>query len=188
MAKDPRTATIGPNVRLSYLHVLEPHAMKDGEEPMYSAALLLPKSDTASKEKLDAAVQAAKEQASKSKWGGKEPANIDVPIHDGDGLRQSGEPYGPEAKGCWVINAKTKQQPKVVDTSRQPIMDAEDIYSGMYAYVGVQAWGYDNSGRKGISFGLGHIMKTKDGERMAGGMSVDDTFADIDLPEDDFLN
>lgn len=27
-----------------------------------------------------------------------------VPIHDGDGVRENGTPFGPECKGCWVIH------------------------------------------------------------------------------------
>ena len=35
-------------------------------------------------------------------------------LYDGDGTRPSGEPFGPECKGHWVITASGKQKPQCV--------------------------------------------------------------------------
>jgi len=54
-----------------------------------------------------------------------------------------------------------------------------DIYSGMYARVTVRFFGYANSGNKGVGCGLGNIMKTRDGEALAGGASASVDFAGV---------
>lgn len=55
-------------------------------------------------------------------------------MHDGDGVRTDGKPYGDECKGCWVLTASSVNKPQVVHQSN---INAElapaDIYSGMYA-------------------------------------------------------
>jgi Protein of unknown function (DUF2815). len=56
--------------------------------------LLIPKSDTATKADIDSAMQAAAAEATGSKWNGVRPPNLPLPLHDGDGVRQSGEPFG----------------------------------------------------------------------------------------------
>jgi hypothetical protein len=54
-----------------------------------------------------------------------------------------------------------------------------DIYSGMYGRVTVRFFGYSNSGNKGVGCGLGNIMKTRDGEPLAGNASASSDFATV---------
>ena len=123
-------------VRISYEHLLKPYSMDGKEEnAKYSATLLIPKSDTATKARLDAAIQAAIQEGQAGKWGGAKVAQPSIPLHDGDGPRQNGELYGPECAGCWVMTASSKQQQEIVDRNLNPIIDATQIYSGMYARV-----------------------------------------------------
>jgi len=98
------TITIG-ECRLSYVHVFEPYTSMPGQEPKYSAVLLIPKTNTAAKAQIDEAIAAAVQQAVAGKWNGAAPANIQTTLHDGDGVKSSGEPYGAECKGHWVLNA-----------------------------------------------------------------------------------
>ena len=46
-------------VRLSYVHLFKPHAAVPGQEEKFSATILVPKSDTATKARIDAAIEAA---------------------------------------------------------------------------------------------------------------------------------
>ncbi|NLT96820.1 MAG: DUF2815 family protein [Christensenellaceae bacterium] len=174
----PTTVTTG-EVRISYEHLLKPHANSNlpNAELKYSATLLIPKSDIATKQRIDAAIQAAIQEGITTKWGGVKPPQIPIPIHDGDGVRQSGEPYGPECKGHWVMTASSKQQPEIVDLNLQPIINATEIYSGMYARVCVNFFAYANAGKKGIGCGLGPVQKTRDGEPLAGGISAAEAFS-----------
>ena len=54
-----------------------------------------------------------------------------------------------------------------------------DIYSGMYARVTLHFFGYSNSGKKGVGCGLGNVMKTRDGEALAGTASAASDFATV---------
>lgn len=169
-------------VRLSYAHLTTPYANPNqpNAEPKYSVTLLIPKSDFATKADIDAAIEAAAVEATGKKWGGFRPPQLNIPIHDGDGVRQDGTPYGEECKGHWVMTASTKQMPQVVDQSNIRVQLApQDIYSGMYARVTIRFFGYLNSGKKGIGCGLGNVMKTRDGEPLSGGASAEADFAGV---------
>lgn len=170
------TQVVTGEVRLSYVRLLKPYAPNPQAEPKYSVTLLIPKSDTATKQRIDAAIQAAIEEGVATKWGGKRPPQPAIPIWDGDGLRQNGEPFGEECKGCWVLTASSKQKQDVVDTNLQPILDETQIYSGMYARVALNFFAYDSNGKRGIGCGLGPVMKTRDGEPLGGKLTAESVF------------
>ena len=167
------------NVRLSYVHLDKPWAQQPGAEPKYSTTILVPKNSDG-KAKIDAAVQAAT-QAAIAKHGRAFPANPATSVHDGDGLRPSdNQPYGEECRGCWVFTASSKQPVSIVDINLQPILDPTEIYSGMYANVGITFFGYSNPSKKGIGVGLENIQKIGDGEPLGGNRaSVEDDFAPV---------
>ena len=165
-------------VRLSYVNVITPRAAQQGGEPKYSVTLLIPKSDYATKADIDASIQAAMQEAIGKVWGGVRPPQPRIPIWDGDGVRQSGVPFGEECKGHWVITASTKMKPQVVGMDNINVeLAPSDIYSGMYGRVTIRFFGYSNSGNKGVGCGLGNIMKTRDGEPLAGNASAASDFA-----------
>ncbi len=103
---DPAKVLTG-EVRLSYVHLIEPRTNKPGDDPKYSATLLIPKTDFATKADIDASIQAAAQDAVSKVWNGAAPPQLRVPIYDGDGVRQSGEPFGEECRGHWVMSAST---------------------------------------------------------------------------------
>jgi hypothetical protein len=176
-------------VRLSYMNVITPRVSPQGGEPKYSVTLLIPKTDVAAKADIDASMQAAAQEALTKTWGGARPPQLRIPIYDGDGLRPAGLPFGPECKGHWVMTASTKQKPQVVGIDNINVLLAPaDIYSGMYGRVTVRFFGYANSGNKGIGCGLGNILKTRDGEPLAGNAPAASDFAGIGnavLPQTD---
>lgn len=95
-------------------------------------------------------------------------------------VRENGTPYGPECKGCWVITASTKNKPQVVSQSDiNTELLPQDIYSGMYARVTINFFGYNTAGKRGVGCGLGNVMKTRDGEPLAGGASAAADFAGV---------
>lgn len=178
---DPMKVLTG-ECRLSYAHLTTPYAnpQQPNAEPKYAVTLLIPKSDVATKADIDAAIQAAANDAVQKKWGGVRPPVPKIPVWDGDGVRQSGAAFGEECKGHWVITASTKQKPQVVDQSNINCeLAPQDIYSGMYARVTIRFFGYNNSGSKGIGCGLGNVMKTRDGDPLSGGSSAANDFAGI---------
>lgn len=181
---DPMKCLTG-EVRLSYVHLTQPYAnaKTPGAEPKYSATILIPKTDVATKADLDRAFEAAAQDAVAKKWGGFRPPQLKSVIHDGDGVRQDGTPFGEECKGHWVLTASSKQPPQVVGMDNINCQLApQDIYSGMYARVTLRFFGYANSGNKGVGCGLGNVLKTRDGEPLSGGASAAADFAGIGQP------
>ena len=174
---NPTVVTTG-QVRLSYVHLFAPYANQPGQDPKYSATILLPKSDIATKQRMDAAINVATQMGVSSKWNGVRPPQIKNPIWDGDGVRQSGERFGPECKGCWVITASSNHQQAIVDLNMNPIINQSEIYSGMYARVNMNFFPFLNSGNKGVGCGLGPVQKIGDGEPLGGHMSAEAAFGD----------
>ena len=176
---DPMKVLTG-ECRLSYVNVITPRAAQQGGDPKYSVTLLIPESDVATKADIDASMQAAAQDAMAKVWNGVRPPNLRVPIYDGDGVRPSGEPFGPECKGHWVITASTRMKPQVVGIDNINVeLAPSDIYSGMHGRVTIRFFGYSNSGNKGIGCGLGNIMKTRDDTPLAGNASAASDFAAV---------
>ena len=176
---DPMKVLTG-ECRLSYCNLTTPRAAQQGGEPKYSVTLLIPKTDFATKADIDASIQAAAQDAVSKVWNGAAPPQLRVPIYDGDGVRPSGVPFGDECKGHWVMTASTKNKPQVVGMDNINCeLAPSDIYSGMYARVTIRFFGYSNSGNKGIGCGLGNVMKTRDGEALAGSASASVDFAGV---------
>lgn len=166
--------------RFSYLHCWEPDSV-NGSEPKYSVSAIIPKSDTKTINAIKAAIEQAKKD-SLSKWGGKVPGNLKLPLRDGDIDRPDDEAYA----GCYFFNANSRQAPQVVDSKVQPILDQSEVYSGCYGKISVTFYGYNSNGNRGIAAGLGNIQKLKDGESLGGRTSAADDFQTED--EDDFLD
>ena len=166
--------------RFSYLHCWEPDSVNGGD-PKYIVSAIVDKKDT----KTIAAIKAAIEQAKKdsvSKWGGKVPANLKLPLRDGDIDRPDDEAYA----GCYFFNANSRQAPQVVDAKVQPILDQNEVYSGYYGKISVTFYGYNSNGNRGIAAGLGNIQKLKDGESLGGRSNAADDFQTEE--DEDFLN
>ncbi len=164
-------------VRFSYMNVMSPRVDKTSGKEKYSVTVLLPKSDLVTKAAIDRAIAEAIEAGKKGIWNGLVPPLVATPIHDGDGVRPSGEAFGPECKGCWVFTASTSADPKfpkpgVLDAAGYPIMNASEVYSGMYGRVSINFGPYMNTGKKGISCYLNHLQKFRDGEPLAGTRST----------------
>lgn len=176
MYQNIATKVLTGEVRLSYVNLTAPRAAQQGGDPKYSVTLLIPKTDTATKTDIDNSIRAAYEEGVTKKWGGAHPQQKII-VHDGDGLRPSGLPFGDECRGCWVLTASTKNKPQVVGIDNINCeLSPSDIYSGMYARVTVNFFAYDTAGSKGVGCGLGNVLKTRDGEPLSGGASAASDF------------
>lgn len=168
---NPTNVTTG-EVRFSYAHVFKPYADMQGQKEKYSVTILVPKSDVATKARIDAAIQAATERGVSEKWGGVRPPRVSTPVYDGDGTRPSdGAEFGAECKGHWVFTARAGAEypPEVVDAFGSPIIQPSEVYSGCYGRVNVTFYPYAYGGKKGIGCGLGPVQKLRDGEVLGGG-------------------
>lgn len=179
MYQNIATKVLTGEVRLSYANLTTPKVPQQGGDPKYSVTLLIPKTDTATIADINASIKEAYEDGVSKKWGGAHPTPRAI-VHDGDGLRDNGLPYGDECKGCWVLTASTKNKPQVVGIDNINCeLAPSDVYSGMYARVTINFFAYDNSGSKGVGCGLGNVLKTRDGEPLAGGASAASDFDGI---------
>ncbi|MED5019309.1 DUF2815 family protein [Paenibacillus chibensis] len=170
------TAVTTGQVRLSFVHLFQPHANQPGQEPKYSTTILIPKSDGATMQRINAAIEAAAQKGVAGIWNGARPPQLKTPIWDGDGVRQNGEPFGPECKGHWVLTASSKQQQAIVDVNLNPIINQTEVYSGMYARVNINFFAFSNSGNRGVGAGLGPVQKLSDGEPLGSRVSAEQAF------------
>lgn len=182
--KNPTKVITGVNTRWSYANVHQPKSINGGK-PKYSVSLIIPKSDTVTVNKVNAAIQAAYEEGeSKLKGNGKSVpplSAIKTPLRDGDLERPDDEAY----KNSYFINANSSTAPGIVDADRQPIIDTSEVYSGVYGRASVNFYAFNSNGNKGIACGLNNLQKIKDGEPLGGKSRAEDDFADED---DDFLS
>ena len=171
----------GVNTRWSYANVWDPKSINGGA-PKYSVSLIIPKSDTATVEKIKAAIQAAYEEGeSKLKGNGKTVPALSVlktPLRDGDLERPDDEAY----KGCYFINANSATAPGIVDADRQPILERSEVYSGVYGRASINLYAFNSNGNKGIACGLNNLQKIRDGEPLGGKASAE---SDFNTDEDD---
>ena len=152
-------------VRLSYVHVFKPYAYQPGQEEKFQVTILVPKTDMDTMNRINAAIETAKQKGISDKWNGVCPPIVPTPVYDGDGVRPSdGMAFGPECKGHWVFTASAKADypPEVVDANLNPIINQSEIYSGIYARVNVNFFPYAFGGKKGIGCGLGPVQKLAD--------------------------
>ena len=167
------TKVVTGKVRFCYANVFEPTSMNEGDTPKYNVCILIPKSDTKTLEKINKAIEAAK-QAGKAKIAdksGKIPSTLKTPLRDGDEERGD----DPAFENCFFINANSTRKPSIVDRNLSPIMERDEFYSGCYGRASINFYAY-NVNSKGIAAGLNNLQKLEDGEPLAGGSTAEEDF------------
>ncbi len=172
--------------RISFANIWEPKSVNGGDEK-YSVSCVIAKTDEETIGRIKRAVEAAKEEG-RSKWNGKIPANLKLPLRDGDMERPDDETY----KNTVFVNAASKEPPQIVDRRKNPVTDHSTVYSGCYCNVSINFYAFNVSGNRGIAAGLGNIQFVSDGERLSGRASAETDFEDlgeIEIPGEaqDFL-
>lgn len=172
------TKVVTGKVRLSYAHIWTPSAIDGGQDPKYSVSIIIPKTDTKTISKIKQAIENAK-QTGITKFGGKIPTSLKIPLTDGDEKRPDDEAYA----DSYYINCTSRTKPNIVDRNCNPILAQEEVYSGCYGAVSINFYAFNTNGNKGIAAGLNNIMKLSDGEPLGGRVSAEADFADFDLSE-----
>ena len=70
-------------VRFSYTHVFSKRQNPDGTPGKYGCCVLIPKDNTEAIKLFKEAFENAKASGKMTKWGGKVPAKVQLPLHDG---------------------------------------------------------------------------------------------------------
>ena len=177
------TKVITGKCRASFVHVFEPQSI-NGSDPKYSISLIIPKSDTETIDRINAAIAEAKENGVASKWNGKMPPNLKLPLRDGDVDRPDDAAYA----NSYFINATSLEKPGVVDRKRVPITDPLVVYSGCYVRASLSFYPFNTNGNRGISAGLANIQFWSDGEPLNGRVRAEDEFDALDDDDDDYLD
>ena len=166
--------------RLSYTHVFNKYNPDGPEsEGKFMTNVLIPKSEKETIKAIQSAIEEAKKQAIVGKWGGKEPKKLALPLNDGD--EKDDELY----EDMFFVNAKCNTRPGIVDRNKAPIVDEEEIYSGVWAIVSVTFFPYDTNGNRGVACGLNNVMKYKDDEKLGGRVSAEADFDGVEVGDDD---
>ena len=181
---NPMKVVTGVNTRWSYVNAWEPKSINGGT-PKFSVSLIIPKSDTKTVAKIEAAIEAAyKEGEAKLKGNSRTvPAlsAIKTPLRDGDAER----PDDPAYANSYFMNANSNTAPGIVDADCQRILDRSEVYSGVYGRASVNFYAFNSNGNKGIACCLNNLQKIRDGEHLGGKSSAEDDFSTDD--EEDFL-
>lgn len=182
---NPVKVITGKTTRWSYANVWEPKAIGEGTTPKFSISLIIPKSDTVTVNKINAAIEAAyREGEAKLKGNSKTlPAlsAIKSPLRDGD-IERADDPAYADA---YFINANALTAPGILDADLNPILTRSEVYSGVYGRASITFYAFNSNGNKGIACGLNNLQKIRDGEPLGSKASPETDFAADD--SDDFL-
>ncbi len=118
--------------------------------------------------------------AAKEEWGDKavnmiQAGIIKSPFLDGDGPqgknKKDGEPHKGFPGHTFIrLASGADYRPKLLNAKMLPVTGKDELKSGDYGYVVVNAFTWENVEQgKGISFGFSYVMKAKDGESLGGG-------------------
>ena len=169
-------------VRFGYTHVFSPRKKEDGTDDKYGVQLLIPKSDKEAVKLINDAIEVAKKTGVSTKWNGKMPpaSKLNIPLRDGDEEFPDDETY----EGMWFMNANTgltrKPGVRVLDGGQLvEALDEDDFYSGCYGAAAISLYPYNSNGNLGVACALNNVVKTRDGERLAGGRSAEQDFDDL---------
>jgi hypothetical protein len=159
---NPMKVITGPKTRWSYANVWEAKSINGGA-PKFSVSLIVPKSDTATVAKIQAAIEAAY-KGGRIQAGRTVPALsvIKTPLRDGDIER----PDDPAYANAYFINGNSATAPGIVDVACNPIMNRSEVYSGVYGRASICFYAFNANGNKGIACGLNNLQKISDGESL----------------------
>ena len=184
VSKPARTT---PAVRISYPTLFTPRAFQPGNDPKYGIVLMFEKENKEHMDFLKSMYQDC-QAALVEKWpdADKRPrvavsGDTRSPIKDGDKTQNNnGIPLAeknPEYAGHFIIRANTASRPIVVDRNKAEILDSNEVYGGCFCKVNLNAYTFDMSANKGVTFGLNGVQKYSDGESFGGGRpALDDMF------------
>ena len=178
------TKVVTGKVRLSYVNIFKSRAFRQDQDAKFSLCVLIDKDDKATLKKINAAIQEAIREGISSKWNGKKPANLKLPLRDGDDERaEEAEEY----EGMMFLNANSIQKPGIVDKDLNEILDPDEVYSGCYGRVSINFYPFNVNGNRGVGVGINNVQKLSEGERLGGARaSAEDDFNDSFEDEEDF--
>lgn len=160
-----------PEFRGCFLQVFRPGKPKTAKADQllnYSVRAAFPPNTDFTQMKAQAA------EAAKAKFPEGIPKTLRSPFRRNDELDKP-------IKGIpddWIVMTFARREqdgrPAVFDQQVRDIepVNQSEVYAGAWYQASVRAYGYANSGNKGVSFGLQGIQKRRDDEPLGGGVPV----------------
>lgn len=192
-AKNPAKVITGV-CRSSYMFVRElSHKFVDGVEDTKSpktcsTGILIPKKD----KKTIAAIEKAIKFAAQKKFGKEvkvKGRKFSYPLRDGDEELEDGELEGDQYKKHYFLNARSYKLPQIADDEGKRVIDNDEldeiVVSGFHYHFSITFKGFEVEGNKGVRVELNNIMYVKEGERLDGGTSAEEDFAEFANDSDD---
>jgi len=171
----PEGQVLIQNSRIGYPKLYKAEGVKGDatSKPRFGCQIYLPKSDEATKAKIDKEIA----RLSELHFKGVKPKSKDLCIKDGDG-----EDGDENTAGCWIISANravSQGRPQVVDRKHKPIDSSESatVYAGCVCNFLVSFFVPKNWGK--ITASLEIVQYVKDGEPFGAPRPV----ADRVMPE-----
>lgn len=171
---------VTPLSRIVWPSLFTPSAMRgaDAGEAKYQITVLIPKTAN-----IDVLKAAANDVATEK--FGKKATSIRSPFRktaEKDSLADIAEEFP------FYITARSKDRPGVVGPNGKTVDDPEQVYSGRWARVSIQAFAYDQRGNKGVSFGLQNVQLLDQDDPLAVGgsrVSAESEFEAVEGAGDD---
>ena len=167
-------------IRASYVNIFQPRMNDLNGKEEYSVMLLIPKSAKNTLKSINRACKAAIEK----KWKGKPPANLRMPLRDGDEPDDDGNKRAPEYLGHYFMNVRGDRAPGIVDQKRNALVNSTELVSGDYVRVSLNAFGYAQKGNKGVSLGLNNVQLVSKGEPLGNFTRAEDDFDELEDDDD----
>lgn len=195
--RDPRVVWV-KRVRMPFANLATARATVEGGKEKFSATFLMDPATEEGKASIracNAAVKAAIEQT----FEGKDPKQILASIKDPKRIvfrkgeeftNVEGEVYG-GFEGKYAVSTTNSRRPRLFDRHKRPVetSDIEDVcYRGVYcdALISFYAVKDADKGGRGLFCTVEAVRSHQEGERMGGGVDVDDYFNELeDLGDDD---
>jgi hypothetical protein len=193
-----------PKVVISYPHLYTPQMppqARPGQKPRYSAVLLFPVEMDEEDQKLFMALQQAALAKATEKWGDRveemlkmePPHRLKWPFRKDNQKADGSIKWDKEKFKCFV-NVWSETAPGVVsrwadpnDPKRKPlkITDPAQIFAGCIVKASVNPFAYDQTGNRGVAFGLQNIQlwQNQDVERLDNRANAEDEFTAEAAPE-----
>lgn len=167
------------NVLVDWLFIWE-----KGNKGKYGVCVIFPKGSDQEKQVKAAIDKATAAGVSTGKFtaANTKSASFKKCLRDGDYEIET-EDRPEHYKGMSFFNANNYDQPGIVGTNAEPLMDQKRLYSGCTCHVDVGFFAFNNES-KGVGAGFNNIMLVEEGERLDGRQNAEEAFAGLATDDD----
>lgn len=158
----------GP-VRLAFPNVFKPREKKGEEDAgggKFGVTVLFPLG-TDFRIFSEEWTKAAREAFPKNWTPDGKPIGLHSPFHDQVEKTIGVKPLMGFTPGAIYMNVSSQFKPQVVDISMNPIVDESKVYPGVWAFLSLNVYKYQNL-KTGIGFGLQSVMIIADDTKLGG--------------------